>query len=745
MNFNKIFTICLFSAFCILSYGIPARRSHIILTQPDGSTFQAVLSGDEHMHLLTTGNGAAVTQDEDGWYSYAAFDSQGGRFSSGYHVGAHGTPSGVITASRNIPYAKLWSARNYKLGKFMATRSLRPNIIRRMQEMHPVTRAGEGSTVRHGLIILAQFKDIEFTHTREEFNYVINGPRSGSAVEYFNDQFHNAYDFRFDITDIVPLPREYSFYGKNNSKGEDMYPHLMVRDACLLVDDKVDFSKYDNDGDGEVDNVFVWFSGTDEADGASSNHIWSHMWYLSSGVDEDNNPVRLTLDGKVIDNYACTSEIMYSYNYNKNILADIGTFCHEYSHTFGLPDLYDTDGSASGGDADGCWGSPALMHAGNTNNDSSTPPYYTALDRHLLGMGNPMDLTEGEHTLRPVHIAGDYYKVNTDTEGEYYLIECRSNEGWDAYCGGKGMLIYHIDQSPGRIIGNYDDGDRLLPYTALDTWEGLNMVNCIPSHQCADIIEADPSTVGKYATASTLAAQARLVKRIFWPWEENNSFSASTNPAFVFWSGKESSLALTGITINADGSVRFTVLKNSTIPELTITSQQNFQDASIIRWAAADPEFDGKACISWGMSGKELGQEVEVEPYEKGKYAYTIEGLSPMTTYRVRIVLRLNGLEGKPNEKGTFTTNRLISRTHPYIFFKNIDFAEDGSIASGTELPLRVYNAPSVEKVHWSLDGKSISTGANGYYKATRSGVLKAVVKYNDGTTDIIVKNLKVK
>jgi hypothetical protein len=116
-----------------------------------------------------------------------------------------------------------------------------------------------------------------------------------------------------------------------------------------------------------------------------------------------------------------------------------------------------------------------------------------------------------------------------------------------------------------------------------------------------------------------------------------------------------------------------------------------------------------------------------------------------MTTNLVRIVPRLNGLGGTPNEKESFTTNRRISRTHPYIFFKNIDFAEDGSIASWTELPLRVYNAPSVEKVDWSLDGKSISTGANGYYKATRSGVLKAVVKYNDGTTDIIVKNLKVK
>ena len=67
-----------------------------------------------------------------------------------------------------------------------------------------------------------------------------------------------------------------------------------------------------------------------------------------------------------------------------------------------------------------------------------------------------------------------------------------------------------------------------------------------------------------------------------------------------------------------------------------------------------------------------------------------------------------------------------------------------GTFAPDTPIALRVYNAPDAEGVRWYFDGKAITPGADGYYHLTRSGLLKAVISFPDGT-DIITKQIIVK
>ena len=58
------------------------------------------------MNIKTTADGHAIIKDEDGWWCYAAFEPDGGRKSSGIHVG-HRTTHDILNASRNIPYHQL--------------------------------------------------------------------------------------------------------------------------------------------------------------------------------------------------------------------------------------------------------------------------------------------------------------------------------------------------------------------------------------------------------------------------------------------------------------------------------------------------------------------------------------------------------------------------------------------------------------------------------------------------------------
>ncbi len=76
----------------------------------------------------------------------------------------------------------------------------------------------------------------------------------------------------------------------------------------------------------------------------------------------------------------------------------VGVYAHELAHAFGLPDLYDTDGSADG---IGRW---ALMASGSWNGTSgSSPAWFSAWSRAFLGFVNPtnvcLEFDRSQHTV----------------------------------------------------------------------------------------------------------------------------------------------------------------------------------------------------------------------------------------------------------------------------------------------------------------------------------------------------------
>ena len=720
----------------------PALPGLLHLTQPDGSVVDAYLSGDEHGHLMLTPDGCTLIQDADGWWCYARYDYYGNRINTGEHAADPETPGEVIAASRNIPWELLQRRRMSRLGGMNAL-----HAAQALRTRSEGTSAGE----RHGLILLVQFQDLSFQHTRADFEQMICGSGPGTALTYFNDQWKGSYTFRFDISEIFTLPQDHVYYGTNDDSGNDKNAVQMVVDACEAAAESVDFSQYDNNGDGIADNVFIFFAGPNASDGAGDNYIWPHMWYLQSGAG-----VTYRQDGVLIDSYACTSELMVDDNRQTyTTFASIGTFCHEYTHTFGIPDLYDTDDNGSGGYSEAAWRCIDLMDAGNYNNRGRTPPNYSAVERWYFKMNEGTLLTEGRHTLRPVQENGDFYILPTDTEEEYYLLECREQKGWDAYIGGSGLLIYHIDRSQnpaGQTTG--DDGTGKVDVTAGRRWE-LNQVNAWPDHQCIDIIEPavqarkhfqDAIQSRNYDAIFTLASQA------FWPYYDSvfgevNVFTGDTEPAFRFWSGTASTLGLDAIRREADGSISFTVFnaEDMKVPAVRVDKQIVFQDASIVQWSCTDPDFSGKGVIRYGDANSTQLKEVEVSPYEDGKYAYVMEGLSPNTAYKVQLLCKRGNIPGPINVNAAFTTHSTPKAgSFPYIYLKNVDRSSDGSFSAGAPLCLRVYNAVDTD-VRWYFNGLPVYPGADGYYHLQRSGQLKAVVDYADGSTDIITKDIVVK
>lgn len=732
MTKNRIILAAAVSVFMALDMAAIPTEREILLTQPDGSTFTAFLKGDEYGHILKTSDGCAVVKDDNGYYCYAWFDSMGLRYSSGYAYGDPDAPADAVTASRQIPYGQITAAASAR--KREVPRDTREPLLKRVMRAKGRTKA-DGPVRKHGIVILAQFKDEAFTRTKQEFEamlteegYSVNGA-TGSAVDYFNDQFKGKYEFDFTVSDIVTLPKNRAYYGKNDPSGQDLRAAEMIKDACNQADGTVDFSIFDDDMDGEVDNVFVFYAGGDEAENGDGDCIWSHAWYVKDGADID-----LTLDGKRINRYACTSELTLV-SWGQYEIATIGTFCHEYSHTFGLPDFYDTDYEGEGRFMSASlWSSTSLMDAGNANNRGNTPPYYNAIEREYLELSEPEILQEGEYILEPISESGRYLKMETATEGEYFLFECRSGKGWDAYINGgtrpaSGLLIYHIDKS-GRMIYSDTEG---MDISAADRWELYNEVNANPEHQCADLIEADGRTD---RLVSSIASD---LTGIFFP-HGNTSFTPSGFPSFSDWDGIPSALSITNIRMDGK-NVRFTVETSSGVAPMAIKIEMDvFQNAAIINWQSNIVSMGTAYLTCQGM------EEVEVKPYEAGKYSYTIEGLSPGKEYTIGIRYKMSEGEFGDSTEKSFTTKTVpASYNYPYISLPKSGRNNDGSFKVGTKIPLRVLNATDAESVTWHYGSNVITPGKDGYYTITEGGRLKAEIIYPNGSVEIITRAIAVR
>ena len=694
----------------------PVHDRMVTLVQPDGTSFAARFRGDEFIRIKTDLHGHAIMQDAEGWWCYASYETDGSKVCSGIRVGDK-APGSVISASIDIPYRKLYE---------------HAGILKRSlaEQKEPTPVRTKGKNVKHGLVILAQFANLGFKHTRSDFEalltkegYSMNNA-SGSAKEYFDAQFGGSVDFEFSVSDIVTLSQDLAYYGGNTSvaKGveSDKNPEEMVIEACRLVDPHIDFSLYDDDGDGEVDNVFVFFAGGDEAEGAGDDCIWSHAWYIKDGAGRN-----LVLDGKTINRYACTSEMTRYQDASGKIvqrLAGIGSFCHEYSHTLGLPDMYDTDYEASGGQADALWVSTSLMDGGNYNNLGSVPPNFNAIEREILGLSEPVVIERsGVYRLEPVDKGGQCYRINTEEDDEYYLLECRSGAGWDAYVGGKGLLLYHIDKTQ-RSSGYSDSYGKDI--TADMRWTLYNEVNCRPDHQCADLIESIPG--------------ASNVRNVFYP---VYGVTDIDEESFSSWSGEVGRFAITGIRMEGENVVFNVIGGDEEVPPLPVSiGCEKFQDAAIITFES-NRIYDGEATISWGVTGKDV-QTLNVASHEPGKYAVVLDGLTPRTSYTVTISFVLNDVAGK---EGTvsFMTNS-DNGGYPYIYLKNVKRNPDGTFPMGSRLPLRIYNAIGARDILWTFNGGWICPDKSGYYKVRKDGELKAVISWEDGSKDVLVKEIKI-
>lgn len=284
------------------------------------------------------------------------------------------------------------------------------------------------------IVILVDFDDKPMRKSRKHFEDLFfskNVVRTGSVREYFADVTNNLIDIQGEVVGPYRLPRMLKDYAnKASGTGED-FPNArtMAKDAAVMANPFVDFSKYDNDKDGYVDAFVVIHAGTGAEENDSPDDIWSHKWVLHGRepfvADKNIN--------------------IYSY---LTVPEDckLGVCAHELGHLlFGFPDLYDADYSSEGV---GDW---CLMGAGSWNNKGLTPAHPSAWCKCQQGwVKTKMPKANRKNVaLKDVKDSNLVFSLwkNGDASNEYFLLEHRQKTGYDKFLPASGLLIWHINDN----------------------------------------------------------------------------------------------------------------------------------------------------------------------------------------------------------------------------------------------------------------------------------------------------------
>lgn len=507
---KKIFLLIIMLGVMVSAFAAPAYRKPFKVKQSDGTELTVVLAGDESIHYFATLDGKPLVKDLNGDYMYASF-SEEGRFVS-LKMLAHDS------GNRSLVEEALLSSVDYEQ---MAASVNKAAKARSASFKAAAQKAGSQITPEGDVnvaVVLVQFKDVKFTYTKEDINNLLNtegyklenpfAESVGSARDYFLAQSDGKFRPNFMVTDIVTLSNNMSYYGGNDANGDDVKASFAVKEGIQKADATFDFSKCDNNGDGEVEFVYCIYAGYSESYGADENTIWPHQWALRAQAGA------ITVDGVKCDTYACSGELVYNESYESEIgkvLAGIGLICHEFSHCLGLHDVYDVTYES------GNWGMDYwdVMDQGNYAAEGYVPVGYSAYQRDFCGWRELVVLDKkGDYSMEPLTRGGVGYKVVNDANSnEYYILENRKQEEWDSYLFNSGMLVIHVDYNKSAWDNNTINTTKNHPrYTLIPADNSLDAYGDVSTQQFVASLKGDvwPGTSGSTELTNTSVPAAKV-------------------------------------------------------------------------------------------------------------------------------------------------------------------------------------------------------------------------------------------
>ncbi len=427
---------------------MPANPNSFIEVQPDGTKVTLQIKGDEHFHTLQDMNGFTVVRN-NGAFFYADLNAQGQLIATPFKVGQV-NPGAVNLSPGILPPEDLREQSDFNP----------PNSA---PSANPPQRAPTSGSVKN-LVVMIRFANhsSRVLPTTANMNVLFNAENAdpelaptGSVKGYFLENSYSQLSLDTDFSDWIDVLQNEQYYADGVSGlGSKIWEALI--EALDELDQSIDFTQYDQDGDGYIDAITFIHSGyaaewgtTDTAGVAYTDRIWSHKWNIM--------PEWVSGEGVKVSNYHISPGL---WGVSGSEIGRIGVIAHETAHFFGLPDLYDTNGVGEG------VGSYGLMaNSWGFDGQQWCPPHLSAWSKIQLQWVNPTYINaDGLYTLNEAEFNAEVFKIDEGFPfGEYLLIENRQNSGFDCSMPQGGLAIWHIDEAKDTGIFNSDNTTEGFP------------------------------------------------------------------------------------------------------------------------------------------------------------------------------------------------------------------------------------------------------------------------------------------
>lgn len=465
---KKILLSITFALMGIVSgFAAKAYSGIVTVTQSDGTELNVRIYGDEHFNWLTTEDGVLLVKEGNNYY-IAETTSYGTLKATNYI--AH-------NANKRLP-AEIKAIKKQDLSRFRSYAIKKASPAKAMGTGNSGVKYFPHSGSPKALVILVEFSDTPFQSgekAKNVFEHFLKGKaedalpdgyeaytgsyakanlrNNGSVSDYFYVMSQGTYTPQFDVVGPYKLNQPSLYYGK----GENDNTYALVSDACKAADGDVDFSEYDADGDGMVDLVYIIYAGYPASMSGNPNDIWPKSGTGGFG----------TYDGKKVSRFGVHAELNFGLELNQKngfLLSGIGLFCHEFSHTLGLPDLYPTvDASKVDNQNPEMWD---LMDGGEyTYNGGYCPTPYSPWEMDAMGWATPVELNDEKQTVTLKSYGKERvaYKIKGENN-EYLLLQNIQKGGWwngIANVYSTGMLVWRIDYN-NEDVNLFDNPNNTL-------------------------------------------------------------------------------------------------------------------------------------------------------------------------------------------------------------------------------------------------------------------------------------------
>lgn len=616
--------ICLLNFFWMPVHSVPAYPGEISYKQPDGTIVKYRLKGDEHRHWMETPEGYLLKRADNGFIMYAEQDGKSIKASS---LPYHGNDTAAKSKMRLLRHNDLGTAELTVGDPTLSTGSTFPTTGKRKL-----------------LMLLVNFADTEPVIPASEFEQMMNAENyegTGSFRDFFLQNSYGQLDIETTVVGWIQLPSNKYMYST-----EDMT--RLISDALNAIGDDIDFTQFDNNGDGVLDGLSIIHQGTGAEVTGSSSDIWSHSGGLLSEI---------YAGGIRVNTYTIQPELLGISSPTQKMT--VGVFCHEFGHNLGAPDFYDSDYEQSGGEFEGT-GVWDLMAGGIWNESlqpGDSPSHINMWQKMQFGWVTPQYLTESQ-TVTDIPSASSSpvgYIAQTSREGDYFVLENRTQEGFDRALPGHGLVVYHVDEQ--RLRSNVN-----INSINVDSKQSVYTV-------CASAGTEPGTTPASYGDINSAGAP--------FPGEAGiTEFSDATLPSTHSNDGKYSYFSLNDI--RSDGTTAsFEFVKGeapATVRNLTVTAQRGIVS---LRWDAPESgdvdtyrifrdeeliaETKDMEYVDRGLTSTVATYKVDVR-YNNGLY-------SPFATSMVRVpenkIASVSSLTDGQDVTLTWKLNTMLTRMNP--------------------------------------------------------------------------------